>query len=169
MSICKFCGNETGGSQFCQNCGAKVEEQPVAPQPIPVMPDPAYQQPVYQAPVPTQPSFYTPGGAGGLLAGNIITLVISVLTCCLVYTLVALALSIVGIVFAAKVKRATNAEQERSYRRVALIMMLVSIAVIVLSIIIIVVGIYQKYGSFDAFMEEIESIWESAWESAQNK
>ena len=161
MPTCKYCGNETGGSQFCQNCGAKVDAEPVAPQPMPV-----YQQPM-QAPVPTQPSFYTPGGAGGLLAGNIIMLVISVITCCLVYTLAALVMSIIGIVFAAKVKNAQNAEQERSYRKVALIMLLVSVAVEILAIILFVVGVYQKYGGFEGFFEELESIWESAQDAAR--
>ena len=60
MPTCKYCGNETGGSQFCQNCGAKVDAEPVAPQPMPVYQQPVYQQPM-QAPVPTQPSFYTTG------------------------------------------------------------------------------------------------------------
>ena len=151
MPTCKYCGNETGGSQFCQNCGAKVDAEPVAPQPMPV-----YQQP-----------FYTPGGAGGLLAGNIIMLVISVITCCLVYTLAALVMSIIGIVFAAKVKNAQNAEQERSYRKVALIMLLVSVAVEILAIILFVVGVYQKYGGFEGFFEELESIWESAQDAAR--
>lgn len=166
MATCKYCGNETGGGQFCQNCGAKVEVEPVAPQPMPMYQQPVYQQPM-QAPVPTQPSFYTPGGAGGLLAGNIIMLVISVLTCCLVYTLAALALSIVGIVFAAKVKNAQSIEQEKSYRKVALIMILVSIAIVILAVVLFVVGVYEKYGGFEGFWEEIESIWESAQDAAR--
>ena len=34
MPACKYCGQETGGSMFCQNCGAKVEAQPeAAPEP----------------------------------------------------------------------------------------------------------------------------------------
>ncbi|MBP5418142.1 MAG: hypothetical protein J6Y58_11540 [Clostridiales bacterium] len=165
MPTCKYCGNETGGSQFCQNCGAKVEAEPVVPQPIPVMQQ-SYQEPM-QAPVPTQPSFYTPGGAGGLLAGNIIMLIISVLTCCLVFTLASLAMSIVGIVFAAKVKNAANADQEKSYRRIALIMILVSIAVVIFAIFIFVVGVYREYGGFEGFFEELESVWESAMDEAK--
>ncbi|HBY32807.1 MAG TPA: hypothetical protein DEG74_03475 [Clostridiales bacterium] len=165
MATCKYCGNETGGSQFCQNCGAKVEAEPVVPQPAQFQQG-YYQQPM-QVPVPTQPSFYTPGGAGGLLAGNIIMLVISVLTCCLVYTIPALVMSIIGIVFAAKVKNAQNADQEKSYRKVALIMLLVSIVVEILAIVLFVVGVYAKYGGFEGFFDELESVLESAQEAAR--
>ena len=169
MATCKYCGNETGGTPFCQNCGAKVDAELVVPQPVPVMNQPAYQPMPMQAPVASTPYFYTPGGAGGLLAGNIIMLILSVITCCLVFTLIALALSIVGIVFAAKVKNAQNAEQEKSYRRVALIMLLISIAVLVFSIVIFVIGVYQQYGGWDGFWEAIESVWESAQEEAKSR
>ena len=88
MSICKFCGNETGGSQFCQNCGAKVEEQPVAPQPIPVMPDPAYQQPVYDYQNGNVNNYGAPTAEGPTGAAKVFSIVslicgiVSLITCC---------------------------------------------------------------------------------------
>lgn len=166
MAICKYCGNETGGTPFCQNCGAKVDAEPVYQQPVPVMNQPVYQQPMQ---MPTAPTFYTPGGAGGLLAGNIIMLILSAVTCCTIFTLVSLALSIVGVVFAAKVKNSRDAEQESSYRRFSLIMLILAIVTFVLVMTLLVIGIYQEYGGFEGFKEAIESVWESAWEEAQNK
>ncbi|MBR5425852.1 MAG: hypothetical protein IK106_04965 [Clostridiales bacterium] len=167
MPTCKYCGNETGGKPFCQNCGAKVEETPVAPQPIPVESTPSYEP--AQAPVPTNPTFYTPGGAGGLLAGNILTLIVSVILCCLCFTFGSIAMSIIGIVFAAKVKNAANADQEGSYRKVALIMLILSIVVIILSIVWFVISVYQQYGGFEGFIDAIKESYESILESMNNK
>lgn len=170
MSICKYCGNETGGSAFCQNCGAKVEEplapQPV-PQPVPMMDQQIPQQVPYSS--PTQPSFYTPGGAGGLMAGNILVLIFSVICCCLIVTLASIAVSIIGIVYASKVKRALNEREEKSFRRVSLIMLLVGIGIIVLGIALLIIGIFNEYGSFDAFIDAIKESYESWSESYEAK
>ena len=46
-------------------------------------------------------------------------------------------------------------------------MLLVSVAVEILAIILFVVGVYQKYGGFEGFFEELESIWESAQDAAR--
>ena len=163
MPACRYCGQETGGSAFCQNCGAKVEEQPAIPSPIPqVMPnsiptEPIPTMPTQSAPysIPTMPSFYTPGGAGGLLAGNIIALILGVCTCCFIVPIIAIIVSIIGIVFASKVKNSTNAAEEKSTRTIALVMMLLAFAFVIIGTALFVVGVYQEYGGFEGFFEYI--------------
>ena len=151
MPACRYCGQETGGSAFCQNCGAKVEEQPAIPSPIPqVMPNS-----IPTEPIPTMPSFYTPGGAGGLLAGNIIALILGVCTCCFIVPIIAIIVSIIGIVFASKVKNSTNAAEEKSNRTIALVMMLLAFAFVIIGTALFVVGVYQEYGGFEGFFEYI--------------
>ena len=78
-------------------------------------------------------------------------------------------MSIIGIVFAAKVKNAANADQESSYRKVALIMLILSIVVIILSIVWFVISVYQQYGGFDGFIDAIKESYESIMESMNNK
>lgn len=176
MPACRYCGQETGGSAFCQNCGAKVEEQPI-PSPIPqMMPDTLPQEPIQQIPtqpsaysIPTMPNFYTPGGAGGLLAGNIITLIFAVITCCTLLPIVSIVVTIIGIVFASKVKNSTNAAEEKANRTVALIMMLIGIAFIILGVAVTIYGIYSEYGGFEEFIEYISEKVEEEEASRKSK
>ncbi len=160
MPACKYCGQETGGSMFCQNCGAKVDAQPTVPQQVPVQPvmdpmqmiQPSIQQP-YQNPM--QPSYYTPRGAGGLLAGNIIVLVLSVIFFCGFFPLIAIPLSIIGIVFSVKAGRAKSPQEEKSNKTIALVMLIIGIFFLILGIIAFVATVYREYGGFDGFWEEI--------------
>ncbi len=160
MPACRYCGQETGGSAFCQNCGAKVEEQPVIPSPIPqVMPNSIPTEPIQTQnasyTIPTMPSFYTPRGAGGLLAGNIIALILGVLTCCFLLPIVSIIVSIIGIVFASKVKNSANAAEEKSNRTIALVMMLIAFAFVIIGSALFTVGVYQEYGGFEGFFDYI--------------
>ena len=181
MSICKYCGQETGGSPFCQNCGAKVDEQPVqaAPQQVfpeaqpvqsPYQPDPYASQ---QSSYGVQPPYYTPGGAGGLLAGNIIALVLGVVCCCCTnfISLIAMILGIIGVIFASKVKSSANAEEEASNRRKARILMIIAFVVILgglaYSVISTIIN-FNKFADGRSFSEYIESIYESVSESIEN-
>ena len=164
MAACKYCGQETGGSMFCQNCGAKVEAQPevqpVMPQSF--TPNPFPSQPMANT-IPTQPSFYTPGGAGGLLAGNIIALVLGVICCCFTYgiSLIAMILAIVGLVYASKVKSSMNAEEERHNRKVSRILMIIAYVVLLLSIVAMVAMVIAASNGISGFKEMYESIYES--------
>lgn len=177
MPACRYCGQETGGSAFCQNCGAKVEEQPVIPSPIPqinqspISSEPISPIPTQNAPytIPTMPTFYTPGGAGGLLAGNIITLILGVITCCFIIPIISIIVSIIGIVFASKVKNSTNAAEEKSNRTISLVMMLLAIAFIVIGTTLFVVGVYQQYGGFDEFFEYLSEKIEEAETSKRSR
>lgn len=159
MPTCKYCGQETGGAQFCQTCGAKVEAEPVAPSPIPTMNQQMpYQQPPMGQPYPQyyQPQqMYTPGSNTGLLVGNIMLLVISACCFCMLIPLVSVALSIVGIVYSNKIRHATSLAEERHYRNVAIIMLVLSIIFLALGVLVLSIGIYSEYGSLDAFMEAV--------------
>ena len=177
MPACRYCGQETGGSAFCQNCGAKVEEQPVIPSPIPtinqspVSPEQFPPMPSQNAPytIPTMPNFYTPGGAGGLLAGNIIALILGVITCCFIVPIISIIVAIIGIVFASKVKNSSNAAEEKSNRTIALVMMLLAFAFVIIGTVLFVVGVYQQYGGFEEFWEYISEKVEETETSRRSK
>ncbi len=162
MAACKYCGQETGGSMFCQNCGAKVEAQPEV-QPAAFTPDPFPSQPQSYNTIPTQPSFYTPGGAGGLLAGNIIAIILGVICCCFTYgiSLIAMILGIVGTVFASKVKSSLNADEERSNRRISRILMIIAYVVLILGVVAMVALVLAASDGIGGFKEMYESIYES--------
>jgi len=181
MPICKYCGQESGGTPFCQNCGAKVDVPVQAPQPVqqPVM---QAEQPVYQQPEPypsqqpnygVQPPYYTPGGAGGVIAGNILAIVFGVLCCCCTnfISLISMVLGIIGIVFASKIKSSSNAEEEASNRKKARILMLIAFLVLagglVFTIIQFIIG-FNKVSDGLSFPEYFESIWDSVSESVEN-
>ena len=171
MAACKYCGQETGGSMFCQNCGAKVEvqdEQPVMQQPA-YTPNPFPTQPMANT-IPTQPSFYTPGGAGGLLAGNIIAIVLGVICCCFTYgiSLIAMILGIIGTVYASKVKSSLNADEERHNRRVSRILMIIAYVVLVLGLVAIIGLAIAASDGISGFKEMYESIYESVSVSMEN-
>jgi|GEM_PF-2138904 len=177
MAQCKYCGQETGGSMFCQNCGAKVEA-PVqqVPQPqvqapasfdtAPVQPQMPPQPQAYTS--PTTPSFYTPGGAGGLMAGHIILLILGVICCCFTIgiTLVSTILSIIGLVYASKVKASLSAEEEAHNRKISMILLIVSIVALVGGLAVLIGSIFISYGSISAFIDAVSESFESAWESA---
>ena len=182
MSICKYCGQESGGTPFCQNCGAKVEVQP---DPIPTQPvtpfanenpQPYPQQDPYQpqqSSYGVQPPYYTPGGAGGLLAGNIISLVLGLVCCCCTnfISLIAVILGILGIVFASKVKTSMNAEEEASNRKKARIMMIVGFLVILGGLAFSIIKFFvdfNKYADGRDFKEYFESVYQSVSESLDN-
>ena len=177
MPACRYCGQETGGSAFCQNCGAKVEEQQPIPSPIPqigpntIPTEPIQPFPTQDAPytILTMPNFYTPGGAGGLLAGNIITLILGVITCCFLAPIISIIVSIIGIVFASRVKNSTNASEEKTNRTIALVMMLIAIAFIILGGVLFVASVYSQYGGFEGFWEYVSEKVEEAEESRKTK
>lgn len=175
MAQCKYCGQETGGSMFCQNCGAKVEA------PVPEVPQPQFQTPASfdTAPVqpqpqpqtysaPTTPTFYTPGGAGGLMAGHIILLIFGVICCCFTIgiTLISTILSIIGLVYASKVKASLSAEEEAHNRKISMILLIVSIVALFGGLAVLIGSIFISYGSFSAFIDAVSESFESAWESA---
>lgn len=185
MSICKYCGHETGSKMFCEYCGAKTDKVEVAPQPpMPPMPQPpvpqpamqdpqfqpsAYQQPVmqdprfqsgvYQQPVlnqmPMQNPYFRPRKAGAYLAANIIVLVLSCIFFCGLFPLVSIPLSIIGIVFSVKAGNSKSAQEENACRLVAMIMMIIGILFLVLGIVVFCGVVYDKYGSFGAFWDDM--------------
>lgn len=173
MPTCKFCGAETGESKFCQNCGAKVEETTPVMQPQfqqPIVEQPQFQQPMMQQPIQQpygqyQPSYYTPKGAGGLLAGNIILIVLGAVCCCFIYPLIWLVLGIIGTVYAAKVKNSHSAEEEAHNRKVARIMMLIGYGVLIVCVILLIAGMISEYGSFGDAVDALEETWDSIYES----
>lgn len=181
MPICKYCGQETGGSPFCQNCGAKVEEQPIPQQPQPVFPEqpvqPSYQQPAQpyapqQSSYGVQPPYYTPRGAGGLIAGNIIAIVFGVICCCCTnfISLISMILGIIGIVFASKVKTSANAEEEASNRSKARILMIIAFLVLVGGLVFTIIQTiidFNKVADGKSFSEYLESVYESVSESVE--
>ena len=172
MAICRYCGQETGGSMFCQNCGAKVEAQPeAAPQQFgqqAYTPSSIPTQPMANT-IPTQPSFYTPGGAGGLLAGNIIALILGVICCCFTYgiSLIAMILGIIGVVYASKVKSSLNADEERHNRKVSRILMIIAYVVLLLGIVAMIGIAIAANNGISGLKEMYESIYESVSESME--
>ena len=159
MAKCKYCGEETGGTMFCQYCGAKTDPQPIPapvpePQQMPVTQQTSYQQPVLN-PMMQTASNNTPRGAGGLLAGNIVVLVLSCIFFCGLVPIISIVLSIIGIVFAAKVKNAKTPQQEGSFRTVAIIMLILGIIFLIIGIIVVIAVINQEYGGLSGLWEEI--------------
>ena len=169
MSVCKYCVQETGGSMFCQNCGAKVEQE-AQPVPGPVVQNqPGFQpsqapiQPQSYSTIPTQPNYYTPGGAGGLLAGNIIAIILGVICCCFTsfISAITMILGIIGTVFASKVKSSTSAEEEKHNRKVSCILMIIAFVFLLIGIGVMIASIAmagEGIGDFGA-------IWSSVYES----
>ena len=153
MAKCKYCSEETGGSLFCQNCGAKVDQiqeaPPIAPQ---IAPQPVYPQ---QMQMPVQQPYYTPKGAGGLLAGNIIVLVLSCIFFCGLTPIISIALSIIGIVFSVKAGHAKSLQESNSNRTVAIIMLILGIVFLVIGIILVNIVVYQNYGGWGGYFDEI--------------
>lgn len=120
MSKCIFCGNETGGTEFCQSCGAKVEGALIA-QEAPVeeqVETPEVITPERMDPQDTPGNFYRPQAATGLLAANIVVLVLAVILCAhtIGITILAMIFSIIGIINASKVKSAQS-EFEAQHRK----------------------------------------------------
>lgn len=128
MSKCIFCGNETGGTEFCQSCGAKVEGALIE-QPAPVEESPEEPEvitPERMDPQDTPGSFYKPQAATGILAANIVVLVLAVALCVhtIGITILAMIFSIIGIVNASKVKSAKS-EFEANHRKSTAIVMFI--------------------------------------------
>ncbi|MBO4495097.1 MAG: hypothetical protein J5752_04500 [Clostridiales bacterium] len=178
MPICKYCGQETGGSPFCQNCGAKVEEQPIPQQPVfpeqPVQPSYQPEQPYtpQQSSYGVQPPYYTPGGAGGVIAGNIIAIVFGVVCCCCTnfISLISMILGIVGLVFASKIKSSANAQEEASNRSKARILMIIAFLVLVGGLVFTIIRTiinFNEVADGKSFSEYLESIYESVSESVE--
>ncbi|MBO4651500.1 MAG: hypothetical protein J5653_09950 [Clostridiales bacterium] len=120
MSKCIFCGNETGGTEFCQSCGAKVEGALIA-QEAPVeeqVETPEVITPERMDPQDTPGNFYKPQAATGILAANIVVLVLAVALCVhtIGITILAMIFSIIGIINASKVKSAQS-EFEAQHRK----------------------------------------------------
>lgn len=174
MAICKYCGNETGGSQFCQNCGAKVDVQPM-PEAQPVMQSPVMENPYAssQNQIPVQPQaytqqapmFYTPGGAGGLIAGHIIAIILGILCCCFTYfiSLGTMVLGIIGVVFAAKVRSSTSEAEEAHNRKVSRILLLIAFAVLLVGVALFIVDLINTMHQMGNM--NIGEMWESIYAS----
>lgn len=180
MATCKYCGHETGEKMFCEYCGAKVDKAHVTP-PMPQTPPEPVQQPSMQQP-PMQQSmqqpmqqpvqyqqgyyqqpmlnvmpqgYYTPRKAVGFLTGNIIVLVLSCIFFCGLFPLVSIPLSIIGIVFSVKAGNSRSAQEENACRLVAMLMLIIGILFLVLGIVVFCGVVYDKYGSFDAFIDDM--------------
>ena len=145
MSKCIFCGNEPGGTAFCQSCGAKVEgaliEQaaPVEEQvETPEVITPERIDPQENA---TPGNFYRPQAATGLLTANIIVLVFSVVMCfhTIGVTILAMIFSIIGIVNASKVKSSTSEFEAQHRKSTATVMLILGLIVLFAGILVYIV------------------------------
>lgn len=148
MSICKYCGNEAGDGEFCRSCGAMNEGQAVTPQ---RMTADDYRQlenadqvgPDAGSNTTQQPEnkYFRPQAATGLLAANIVVLVLGVLGFCnsLGVTLLAIIFSIIGIMSASRVKSCTNDADVNRNRSVATMMLVLGIIALVVGYIVLIV------------------------------
>ncbi|MBP5418141.1 MAG: hypothetical protein J6Y58_11535 [Clostridiales bacterium] len=172
MANCKYCGHETGSKMFCEYCGAKVDKAPTPPTPPtppvppvpptpPVMPQPQFQPASYQQPIlnqmPMQQAYYTPHKTGGLLAGNIVVLVLSCIFFCSIFPLVSIPLSIIGIVFSVKAGNSRSVQEENASRMVAMIMLIIGAILLVLGIMVFIGVVEDRYGGFEEFFDEVFS------------
>lgn len=173
MAICKFCGAESGDTKFCQNCGAQME---VVAQPI----QPQIQQPVLQQqpmgfpsqqPInAAQSNGYIPKSAAGLVAGNVILIVLGTLCCCCVFfTIISTVLGIIGVVNASKVRGCTSPEEEQHCRGIARLMMIIGYVLLVVIVVTVFSVITAKFGSISEGVDQIESWFESVAESIEEE
>ncbi len=148
MSICKYCGNEAGDGEFCRSCGAKNPVEAVTPQRMTAddyrqlenqktYTDDQSKQGSYEQPN----KFFRPQSASGLLAANIVVLVLAVLTFCnsLGVTGLAIIFSIIGIVSASRVKSAQSEMEAGSCRSGATTMLVLGIIALVIGFAVLVV------------------------------
>ena len=148
MPICKYCGNEAGEGEFCRSCGAKNEAAAVTPQ---RMTEEDYRQLENQQTYTNdqgkqgsyeQPDrYFRPQSASGLLAANIVVLVLAVLTFCnsLGVTGLAIIFSIIGIISASRVKNAKSEIEVHSCRSGATTMLVMGIIALVVGFVVHVV------------------------------
>lgn len=148
MSICKYCGNEAGDGEFCRSCGAKSEGEAVTPQ---RMTAEDYRQLENQQSFTSDPGkrgsyeqpdrYFRPQSAPGLLAANIVVLILATLTFCnsLGVTGLAIIFSIIGIISASKVKTAKSDMEAGSRRSGATFMLVLGIIALVVGFAVIIV------------------------------
>lgn len=136
MSKCIFCGNETGGTPFCQSCGAKVDgaliEQPVPVEETAEEPEVITPERIDPQDNATPGNFFRPQAATGLLTANIIVLVLSVVMCfhTIGITILAMIFSIIGIVNASKVKSAKSEFEAQHRKSTATVMFILGLVVL---------------------------------------
>ena len=140
MSKCIFCGNETGGTEFCQSCGAKVEGALIA-QEAPVeeqVETPEVITPERMDPQDTPGNFYRPQAATGLLAANIVVLVLAVILCAhtIGITILAMIFSIIGIINASKVKSAQSEFEAQHRKSTATVMFILGLVALFVGFIV---------------------------------
>lgn len=134
MSKCIFCGNETGGTEFCQSCGAKVEgaliEHPAPAEESPE--EPEVITPERMDPQDTPGNFYKPQAATGILAANIVVLILAIVMCVhtIGITILAMIFSIIGIVNASKVKSAKSEFEAQHRKSTATVMFILGLVVL---------------------------------------
>ena len=142
MATCKYCGNETGGTKFCQSCGAEVEGvliQDATPvEEVPEEPEVITPERIDPQDSPAQNSFYKPEGAPGLLAANIVVLVLSLVMCVhtIGITILALIFSIIGIVNASRVKSAQSEFEAHHRKSTAVLMLVLGIVVLFIGFVV---------------------------------
>lgn len=127
MAICKFCGQESGGTKFCQNCGANLDDYPMNQTSVPMMnssiPQPPFttpQDPNAMNQTWNQPqSTYTPGSCADLQKKSTIVLAISIVLICTVFGIISLILSANALSICGKIPQAKSQEEEENYRDTA--------------------------------------------------
>ena len=114
MMFCPNCGTQIAeNAQFCPNCGIKMQ---AAEEPATAHVEPVIEEPVTYDPTPvenTQETAQAPidpaDAPADYTAANIITLIVSLLTCCACVPAVSLITSIVGLTSASACKKALAA------------------------------------------------------------
>ena len=146
MAICKFCGQESGGTKFCQNCGANLDDNQMNQSSIPMMNSSIPQPPFTTAQVPNtmnqpwnQPqSTYTPGSHADLYKKSLIVLFLSILLACSMVGIFSLILSALALSTCGRIPQAKSQEEEENYRdtasnylRIATVLLVVGFGLIV--------------------------------------
>lgn len=119
MMFCPNCGTQIAeNAQFCPNCGIKMQaaEEPATARVEPVIEKPFVEEPATYAPNHVENNENTakepvaPADApADYTAANVITLIVSLLTCCGCIPVVSLITSIVGLTSASACKKALAA------------------------------------------------------------
>ncbi len=136
MSKCIYCGNETGGTQFCQSCGAKVDgvliEQAAPVEEKAETPEVITPERIDPQDNTASGNFYRPQEAKGLLTANIVVLVLAIVMCwqTIGITILAMIFSIIGIVNASKVKSAASEFEAQHRKSTATVMFILGLVVL---------------------------------------
>ncbi len=146
MAICNFCGQESGGTKYCQNCGANLDSNPMNQTSVPMMnstiPQPTFTMPqdlnAMNQPCNQPQPTYMPGSCADLQKKITIVLVISIFLICTMFGLVSVVLSANALAMCGKIKQAKSQEEEEKYRDTATNCLKIASGVLVASVFIIV-------------------------------